>query len=132
MSTRSNIGILNKDKSVTYVYCHSDGYPAYNGKMLLEHYNTEEKVRELLSYGDISSVGPTIGVKHNFDACDASMCRFYGRDRGEDGIAPRTKTERKLESFCEQEYLYLWKDGRWYYSDNDGPLVKLTKKACKT
>ena len=27
MATRSNIGILNTDGSVYYIYCHYDGYP---------------------------------------------------------------------------------------------------------
>ena len=32
MSTRSNIGIINADGSVTAIYCHNDGYPSGVGK----------------------------------------------------------------------------------------------------
>ena len=54
MATRSTIGVLNTDGSVTAVYCHWDGYPEHNGKILIENYTTEEKVRELISFGSIS------------------------------------------------------------------------------
>jgi len=30
MATRSNIGIVNEDGSVTGIYCHWDGYPENN------------------------------------------------------------------------------------------------------
>ena len=51
MATRSHIGIKNQDNSVTYIYCHWDGYPGHNGKILLNHYQTEDKVRELMKIG---------------------------------------------------------------------------------
>ena len=38
MATRSVIGIVNLDKSITGIYCHYDGYPENNGKILLNHY----------------------------------------------------------------------------------------------
>ena len=37
MATRSLIGLENQDGSINYVYCHYDGYPEYQLKMLLEH-----------------------------------------------------------------------------------------------
>ena len=36
MSTPSFIGILYEEGIIKFVYCHSDGYPSYLGKMLLE------------------------------------------------------------------------------------------------
>ena len=36
MSTPSFIGVLYKEGIIKFVYCHSDGYPSYLGKMLLE------------------------------------------------------------------------------------------------
>ena len=53
MSTRSIIGILNSDGTATYVFCHWDGYPAHHAPLLLEHYNTEDRVRQLLAQGQI-------------------------------------------------------------------------------
>jgi hypothetical protein len=59
MSTRSRIGILNDDRSVTSIYCHFDGYPSGVGAILVAHYHDTVKVRELISLGDISSLGAT-------------------------------------------------------------------------
>ena len=49
MATRSTIAKLSKDGIIKAVYCHSDGYLEYNGKMLNEYYQDESKVDELLT-----------------------------------------------------------------------------------
>ena len=65
-----------KDKnSYKGVYCHWDGHLSNNGKLLLENYNTLEKVKELISLGFISSLNTTI-----------ENCVFYNRDRDEDFV----------------------------------------------
>lgn len=56
MSTRSYIAMKTSEATYKGVYCHYDGYLDYNGVMLLEHYNSKERVEELLSYGNISSL----------------------------------------------------------------------------
>ena len=55
MSTRSRIGILQKDLSVKSVYHHWDGYPEWLGVTLEKQYNTGEKVAELIDGGNMSS-----------------------------------------------------------------------------
>ena len=57
MSTRSHIGIWNEDGSLDAIYCHWDGYPSYNGALLLHHYQDPEKIRELIALGDITARG---------------------------------------------------------------------------
>ena len=37
------------------VYHHWDGYPEWLGRILTTHYNTKEKVAELIDGGDMSS-----------------------------------------------------------------------------
>ena len=59
MSTRSNIVIQAPDGKVMSIYCHYDGYPEHNGKMLLEHYDTTDKVSRLFEIGSIRSLKPT-------------------------------------------------------------------------
>ena len=54
MSTRSQIAKMLPDGKVNSIYCHSDGYPSHNGELLLNHYNSEEKVDALLALGDLS------------------------------------------------------------------------------
>ena len=56
MSTRSVIGILNEDATVTSIYSHYDGYPEHNGYFLKKYFDTTEKVQNLISNGDISSL----------------------------------------------------------------------------
>ena len=56
MSTRSVIGIMNNDNSVNSVYCHFDGYPEHTGYFLKKFFDTTEKVQNLISNGDISSL----------------------------------------------------------------------------
>ena len=56
MSTQSFIGVLCKEGIIKFVYCHSDGYPSYLGKMLLEHYNTPELATALVDLGSLSMV----------------------------------------------------------------------------
>lgn len=55
MSTRARIGIELKNGSVLSVYHHWDGYPEWLGRILRTHYNTREKVSELIDGGDMSS-----------------------------------------------------------------------------
>lgn len=71
MSTPSFIGVLCKEGIIKFVYCHSDGYPSYLGKMLLEHYNTPELATALVDLGSLSMVrerlAPDEGETHRFD-----------------------------------------------------------------
>ena len=98
MGTRSTIALEFADGSVEQVYCHWDGYLAYNGQLLAEHYSNPFVLRDLIDLGDISSLKPTIGTKHAFshfgtemdqkeyEALYGNMTTFYGRDRGETGV----------------------------------------------
>lgn len=120
MGTRSTIAIENADGTVTGIYCHWDGYPSCNGRILAENYTDEDSVRELIALGDLSSLGKTIGNKVDFNDHDAhnGQCVAYSRDRGETGVAAQTHKSwaALLESFG-QEFNYLFKDGAWTVDD---------------
>jgi hypothetical protein len=130
MSTRSAIGVMHGDVCKA-IYCHSDGYLSYNGKVLLEHYDSA-KANHLVSMGDMSALGKVIGDKINFNdrmeyATDnvATQCRFYGRDRDETGIEFKTFfNDQELFEGVDAEYFYVLKDGDWYVSEgNDWTLL---------
>ena len=111
MATRSVIAKLD-DKGVKAIYCHSDGYLGYNGKMLDQHYANEDKVDELLAQGDCSSLKDTI-----------KDTIFYMRDRGEENKEATTlKDESALLEFafetCDAEFVYMFAYGSWYVYDN--------------
>jgi hypothetical protein len=139
MSTRSNIAKVEPDGSVTSIYCHWDGYPSNNGKILLEHYKDEAKVDDLLAGGSLSSLGESIGEKHPFDhhedtaGLHKGMCLYYGRDRDEDAVAPHKHASvANFMASEREEYTYLWAPDGWKYDGGkDGELVPLTTEACK-
>jgi hypothetical protein len=112
------------------VYCHWDGYLEHNGAILQEYYDSS-KANELVSMGDLSSLGTQIGEKHPFSphfdegskeaydaAKEAGWCTFYGRDRGEKDVG--WKVAHTFEEFLEQvdncagEYYYVMENGVWY------------------
>jgi len=141
MATRSLIGIV-EGNSVKYIYCHFDGYPSGVGVTLNEHYTDTNKIMNLISLGDISSLTDRLPSK-DFMAL-ASMVREafcgdraivnnmienalkgttkpYGIWRGETEVEAKTVT---LESYLSkptqenptmhgEEYRYLWIGGQW-------------------
>lgn len=118
MGTRSIIGKLNKIGTVTAIYCHWDGYPEHNGRILREHYSTNERVGKLINLGNLSSLGAELGRRHNFDSRDAKYdgwCRAYGRDRREKD--QEAVTYMSVEEFHNadwgQDYTYLWDGKKW-------------------
>jgi len=108
MGTRARIGIQLSDNSVLSVYHHWDGYPQWLGRILNTHYNTKEKVAELIDGGDMSSCwSDSVWGKSFADG------RKYGpetyADRGED-CPPRLDDSifEFLEKENNEEYAYIW------------------------
>ena len=113
MGTRSRIGVMHGDK-LKSVYCHWDGYLSNNGKILQAHYDSA-KANHLVSLGDLSSLGTTIGEKHDFDV-RTDCCTFYGRDREETGVdfTVDQSYAEFLSKDYDYEYYYIMNDGVWY------------------
>ena len=136
MGTRSTIALEYADGTVEQVYCHWDGYLAYNGKMLLEYYSNPFILRDLIDLGDLSSLKPIIGTKHAFshfgtemkqedyDALYGEMCTFYGRDRGETGTSAKkfASYEDYLLNHQYEEYEYILRsvhgEAVWFVADH--------------
>ena len=125
MATRSTIAKLGKDGIIKSVYCHSDGYLEYNGKILNEYYKDESKVDELLAHGDISSLNKNIGVKIDFMDYELraknEQCRFYHRDRGEDLMFNEFESDIEYIEWANgvaNGFIYLYAFGAWYVYDN--------------
>jgi hypothetical protein len=122
MATRSRIGIKNPDGTVKSVYCHWDGYPDYNGRILCAHYATREAAEALIALGSISSLrerlAPDEGEVHNFDNPKRDITIAYHRDRGEDlEIEDYSDVERYYMSTT--DYRYLFSDGKWFVDSTD-------------
>jgi hypothetical protein len=120
VGTRSFIGIQNKDLSVEGVYCHFDGYPS-NQLPLLENYNTEGLVRNLIGNGGFSSLQRL-----------AKNIKYYV-DRGEELDIIKAKNKLELTSLIKQywfEWLYVFsvKTGKWTYRSSDSKKFRTVKK----
>jgi len=136
MGTRSNIGIILKDKTVTMIYCHWDGYLSHNGKILLKHYSELSKVEQLMDLGGISTLAEDIGERHDFENPNEKWCVSFSRDRGETDVGSMTFASKEAARTNMEEYLYLWDTNKktknkWIVSDHQGEFVNLTIKVCK-
>lgn len=127
MSTRSLIGIKNKNNSINYIYCHHDGYVTYVGKKLIDFYKDEKTIRQLLDLGDLSSLGNTPEANENawkgyFTHQDPNLCIAY-RTRGDKDVDFKTCAgfSKYIEAGNDHgvDYLYLFdtKENKWIYVD---------------
>lgn len=128
MATRSLICIYKNNHirgisegDIIGVYCHYDGYPSHNGKILKEHYNTIEKVEELISFGSMSYLEN-----------DVSSTKFYYLEERQ---PEKNKTPFSVgfwsavsnRPFFEEkeEYNYIFKDGKWLCYTYSGKEIDL-------
>lgn len=117
MGTRSTIALEFADGTVGQIYCHWDGYPEHNGRILFNHYQDPFKVKRLIQLGNISILGEEIGNKQSFDSPIKGQCLAYGRDRGEEDQEAIyfSSYEDFMARGDTQEYNYiLRRDGIWY------------------
>ena len=144
MGTRSRIGYELPDHSVVSSYCHWDGYPEGNGKILVQHYLNREDVQELIDGGSMSSLRTRGTWDHSSPLrdengeyiCDAAGYLKYENDREPqplyhsergDGEEP---THTSFDEFVSgnlggEEYAYLYNlDDNWkcYKINYKGPV----------
>ena len=123
MSTRSAIGIMHGN-NIKAIYCHSDGYLSYVGKVLLNHYDST-KANFLVAQGNCSMLGKEIGEKIDFNdrmVYDtdnvAKQCRFYKRDRDQTDVDFKVfHNDKELFEGVDAEYFYVMRDNVWYVSE---------------
>ena len=143
MSTRSYIGISTIEDGINYVkyvYCHFDGYTVNGvGQMLFEHYKDEEKVKKLISLGDISFLEKNIepsSSNHSFYTPEKDVTVFYHRDRGDEKSEAWKTYDFQYYPNRMIEYVYLFENGEWYsigYDENQKtPTKTLIKDILKS
>ena len=117
MATRSTIAVKMSDDSIKKVYCHWDGYPSYNGKILKNHYNTQELAEKVVSLGSLSFLDKSMDCPegHSFDNRVDGHSVAYGRDRGEE-IEFEIFADKKSYDVCKnwEEYNYYWDGEKWF------------------
>lgn len=152
MSTHASIAKLEKDGTVTSIYCHFDGDINTVGRILFDNYKKEEEVDKLLSMGDASSLGASIDppeavarfgfspiFSKEFDALPQTErerlkedlynfehCTFYMRDRDEDTPPQKYSSIREWFETAREEYNYLFDtDGQWKYVTHRGRIKQI-------
>ncbi len=134
MATRGRIGIQLNGNSILSAYHHWDSYPEWLGKVLVEHYNTKEKVAALVDGGDMS-VCWTDDTFRNTDGKIEKKEEFgpqYYSERGED-CPPRFDEDMfdfVYEKENNEEYAYVWTvNNKWVCMQmnqfNDSPPQKV-------
>jgi hypothetical protein len=123
MGTRSFIAMeLENGQGYRTVYCHWDGYPSHNGRILHTHYSDPAKLTALLDLGSISSLGTDLGQKHDFNnrGDNPAQTTFYGRDRGENGteavVYPGLNALIDMVGDSWADYLYVYSNGVWAFA----------------
>ena len=93
---------IEDDVEHRYVGLYWDGYPFLAGRLLYKHYDTREKVNELLSLGDISDLRDTV---QNSKFVISDM--LYRGDTHEEKTAPQLRDSFFV--FCDNmivEFVY--------------------------
>jgi hypothetical protein len=111
MGTPSMIGILNEDGSVTASYCHYDGYLSYNGRVLVDHYNTTEKARTVAEVGYLSSLSNDLSKDIEEAVHKNEKPVVY------DSVAVYMKCGY---NHAGAEYLYIFDGEAWFYAERYG------------
>ena len=107
MGTRSTIAIEKADGTVKQIYCHYDGYPSHNGKILLDHYSDPSVLAEIIEFGAIRSLYSTIE-----ETKESSFAYLRGEDLQ---IEVFKDFEDYKDNHAEEEYEYILRnDGKWY------------------
>ena len=146
MATRSRIGIEMSDYTVVSSYCHWDGYPSGNGKILVEHYQNREDVQELIDGGSMSSLRTRGTWDHSSPLRDengeyisdaAGYLKYendrepqplYHSERGDGQEPTHTSFYEFVSGNSGEEYAYLFDlNGNWkaYQINFDGPAEQV-------
>ena len=121
MGTRSRIGLDQRPNNypqpndsnpwtsnLLSMYCHYDGYVEYTGKMLLEHYDSKKRVKELimLTLGYASALYETPEVTRERSVDHEDLRSYQSVD---EVIAEHENSDI--------EYIYLFQEDEWYFSE---------------
>ncbi len=147
MGTRSNIIVKLNDTEYGRIYCHWDGYPTHNGKILHTHYRKHSKCKSLVKLGNLSSlrrkIRPVKGIIHTYENPQEEVTVAYGRDRGEKSqkmhIVKATTVDEARQAIkiasgdlWDIEYFYIFDGVEWYvFADPNNAVVQKVSEVLK-
>lgn len=111
MSTRAAI-ISVTPVGCAGIYCHSDGYPAWTGRILSDFYRHPFKVAALMEGGSISFLGVRVNptkAGHSFSNREPNVTVFYARDRGDEMRVQVGNTPEEVASMIDHDgHVYIY------------------------
>ena len=120
MSTHATITIFDQKHSTLHtIYCHYDGDFSEAGRILKEHYTSEEKINALIELGNISTLGAEVSTDqpHTFNNRVESVTVAYVRDREDTLEYNLTERFISLQEFIDEavfeEFNYVFINGVW-------------------
>lgn len=116
MSTHAAIIEKTAEGNYRGIYLHYDGYPSHALEVLTAHYNTPEKVSELIDLGDLSCLyeRPNPQGSHSYDGVrEQGVCVAYHRDRGENLSIAVCDSLQEIKKLIDGHHFYLFADGIW-------------------
>ena len=131
MGTRAYIGIKNENGKVTAIYNHSDGGLQNLGHLLRRYFNTEDKVRELINFGFVSSVQDN----QTYNECREQFSSFDENEWKSLQTVPECKVHLMPVGEAAEEldsiedvmgcmicygYLFIPQENKWYYTKGKG------------
>jgi hypothetical protein len=119
MATNAILAVKHRDGSVKAVRVHWDGNTL--ASTLADNYQSPALAEELVSHGNISSLGERINPidRHSFDQPESGTTIFYHRDRGDDLRINEFEDVKSWQVYLRNgiscQHLY-WFDGQmWQY-----------------
>lgn len=136
MATNSTIIGLCSDKIIRAIKIHWDGYLEYTGKVLYTHYQTQNKINDLIKLGDLSIIDklvkPPNDCIHTFDNPLKNVTIAYHRDRHDPwktvkpikfkstfdiGLEIKKAQNNSMVSIINY-YTYIWDGKIWLFLEN--------------
>lgn len=106
MSTRSRVGIIDKDKHIKSIYIHFDGYIQGGvGETLFKYYQDVDTIKALIELGDCS-------ILHNTPQETAGSA--YGKAPAIENCSLEDLYDNWVESGEDYLYVYSIPEKQWY------------------
>ncbi len=147
MGTRSRIGYELQDHTVVSVYCHWDGYPEHNGRILVTDYTDRDAVKDLIDGGSMSCLHTrntwnsgaylrdengehiTDDKGNLMSVNDRDPQPLYHTERGDDLMIEHTSFDEFVSGdLAGEEYAYLYDlNGNWkaFKMNWNGPVDRV-------
>lgn len=97
------------------IYSHWDNFPEHNGRILRTHYNTHEKVCNLIDGGDVSC----LWTDKDWNGNSWTDCKYKALTYADRGDNCPPYLDESLEDYLSdgEEFAYLFTNGQWVCYD---------------